>query len=73
MDKITTLPELKRVYVAARRAMIERKNREGKTQTVAAQELGVTLNCLNAAIHREGIQWRVIRPGQRKGTTKCKS
>jgi len=58
-----TLPELEQVYRSARRKMVERKAKEGKTQTQAAHELGVKLTCLNNLIRREGIDWPVKRQG----------
>jgi len=60
-----TLPELKATYYAERRALIERKAKQRKTQTVAARELGVTLTRLNNIIHRESINWPIIRQGVR--------
>ena len=60
-----TLPELKAHYQAERRAMIERKAKQGKTQTAAARELGVTLQALNNEIMRNNIAWIVTRQGEK--------
>ena len=61
-----TIPELKAQFYAKRRAMIQIKAAEGKTQTEAARELGVSLQFLNKIVHSEGIHWPVIRQGPRR-------
>jgi transcriptional regulator with GAF, ATPase, and Fis domain len=63
--QITTLPELKRTYYAARRAMLERCNESRMTQTQAAKALGVSLTCLNNMVKRHGIEWARIEQGRR--------
>jgi len=69
MKEITTLPELKRVYTLARRAMVKRCAGEGKTQTEAAKELGVTRTVLHRIITAEKINWPVKRQGRTPGGT----
>ena len=61
-----TLPELAQTYRNARRAIVERKAQERKTQTEAARELGVSLTCLNNIIKRERIDWPVKKQGVRQ-------
>lgn len=66
-----TLPELKALYYADRRALISACNADGMTQTDAAKKLGVSLQTLNNIIRRNDIPWRIVRQGQ--GKTTCRS
>lgn len=63
--QIETLPQLEATFKNAQRAMIERCNEQGLTQSQAARKLGVTRTGLHTMITRHGIIWRVIRQGTR--------
>ena len=66
MKQITTLPELKATYHAARRAMLRRCNSAGMTQAEAARELGATPQDIARLVKQYGIEWIVILQGPRK-------
>ena len=65
-SKDMTLPELRKAYLAERKAMLVRYRDAGYTQTEAAKKLGVSVQALNNLRKRDGVEWPFVRQGRKR-------